>query len=97
MTKVHTKFVDVARWGMADRVEEVDFTFEDDKLTLTHKDGAPLLRARNERWERRVAPGESVDVALSRLVKQKRLAEVGEDTGLSGPARLLNPKIVAPY
>ena len=51
-------------------VEEGQYIYQDNTVTLAGQQGIPLRTRKGEKYEKKVSPGESAHMVASRLVKQ---------------------------
>jgi hypothetical protein len=54
---------------------EQHYVREDDTITLTHPDGAPLRRSRNELWQVRIGPADNEKAVAKCLLRRMHSAE----------------------
>jgi hypothetical protein len=52
------------------QIFEQHYTREGDTITLTHSDGAPLRRSRDELWQVRIAPDENEKAVAKGLLRR---------------------------
>src|SRR5262245_18956161 len=74
-TKIHRVIAEVHRPSLdgpfPGQVEECQYIYENDVVTLTNHDGVPLSNRKNEIYTKTLKPGESPHIAASRLTMQR--------------------------
>ena len=73
-------------------VEEGQYLLGDDTVTLVTHAGVPLRSRKGEKYEKKLAPGETPHMVASRLVRQRWRDRGGEKKSFSRP--LTYPKLV---